>query len=106
MASRDTRAVAEVSLPPHWRDVREWSMEKRQSYAMWVLNVESLLSSMARQLQDSLEKYPRQEHEDRFPSSLTKHRTSQHSALPKTYMARSLQQTRADPPATPHRRYS
>lgn len=34
MASRDSWAVAKVSLPPHWRDVREWSMEKRQSYTV------------------------------------------------------------------------
>lgn len=34
MASRDTWTVAKVSLPAHWRDVREWSMERRQSYTV------------------------------------------------------------------------
>ncbi|KAG7327010.1 hypothetical protein KOW79_010411 [Hemibagrus wyckioides] len=81
MSSRNSWTVAEVSIPPHWRDVREWSMERRQSYAMWVLDVENLLDSMARQLQDSLEKLPRREHDDRFTSSQIKRRPSHLSAL-------------------------
>ncbi|GAA6066633.1 uncharacterized [Tachysurus ichikawai] len=79
MSSRESRTVANISLPPHWRDVREWSMERRQSYDMWVLDIENLLDSMARQLQDSLEKFPRQEH-DRFTSSQSKHGPSHLSA--------------------------
>lgn len=34
MALQDSWTVAKVSLPPHWRDVSEWSMEKRQSYTV------------------------------------------------------------------------
>ena len=26
--------LARVSLPTHWRDVRDWSMEKRQSHGV------------------------------------------------------------------------
>lgn len=32
MAGRQERRVANAGLPEHWRDVREWSIEKRQSH--------------------------------------------------------------------------
>ncbi|KAL7890880.1 hypothetical protein AOLI_G00003560 [Acnodon oligacanthus] len=78
MALRESRALANAGLPAHWRDVREWSMEKRQSYAMWVLDVESVLNSMARQLHVSLKKYPRQEHDGGLSSSPTRRRLPSH----------------------------
>lgn len=34
LAVKMSSQVAIVSLPPHWRDVRDWSMEKRQSYTV------------------------------------------------------------------------
>ncbi|XP_064857627.1 uncharacterized protein LOC115142592 [Oncorhynchus nerka] len=48
-------------LPGHWRDVREWSIEKRPSHRMWVQDVEHVLGSTARQLCASLDKYPHHE---------------------------------------------
>ncbi|KAM8880154.1 uncharacterized protein AB9W97_015130 isoform 1-T1 [Spinachia spinachia] len=94
MAGRGDGRATDALLPQHWRDVREWSVEKRQSHRhpaachqhrhmpllkpltslhqrglppsfsltqqqMWVADVEAVLRSMERQLNASLEKYPR-----------------------------------------------
>ncbi|KAL6110245.1 uncharacterized protein ACO6RY_19365 [Pungitius sinensis] len=56
MAGRADGRATDARLPEHWRDVREWSMEKRQSHRMWVADVEAVLRSMERQLNASQEK--------------------------------------------------
>ncbi|KAG5278890.1 hypothetical protein AALO_G00103860 [Alosa alosa] len=58
----EARRLERAGLPPHWRDVRDWSIEKRQCHRAWVHDVQSLLNSMAQQLSASLERYPRPEY--------------------------------------------
>ncbi|KAK1886065.1 SPX and EXS domain containing protein 5 [Dissostichus eleginoides] len=59
MATRRDKRATDACLPEQWRDVRAWSIEKRQNHRMWVADVEGVLRSMERQLNASLEKYPR-----------------------------------------------
>ncbi|XP_077380528.1 uncharacterized protein LOC144020685 isoform X2 [Festucalex cinctus] len=51
----------DACFPQHWRDLREWSIEKRQDHRMWVLHMQAVIRSTERKLNASLEKFPRRD---------------------------------------------